>query len=179
MKHLIWMALLVGAMACNGEGRKASGETGAQAAGSTAGVVNNEPKGSFLPPLNPGESPLIATLATDFWVFEYYVAEDPEARKANKGLWFKFNPDGTYESGHWEEQIGYGSWRLAEFEGDLILSLDNIYDSQDGQWEIQGVNKDQDTMTWVGVNKTTTAGVITKVINLLSRPTKAQFGVEE
>ncbi len=174
MKHLILLVLLAGAMACNGDGQKAQGETA-----STAGIVSNEPKGSFLPPLNPGESPLISILTKDFWVFEYYVAEDAEARKVNKGRWFKFNPDGTFESGHWEEQTGYGSWRINEFEGNLVLYLDNIYDSQDGQWEIQGVNQEQDTMTWVGVNKTSTAGIITKVINLLARPTKAQFGVEE
>ncbi|HQU59441.1 MAG: hypothetical protein KDD02_02950 [Phaeodactylibacter sp.] len=175
MKHLIWLILLVGAIACNGggEGKKMNGQAG------TAAIVSDEPKGSFLDPVNPGTSPLISVLTTNYWVFEYYVAEDPEARKGNKGRWFKFNPDGSYESGQWEEQTGYGAWRLNEFEGDLVLSLDNIYDSQDGQWEVQGVNKEQDTMTWVGVNKTKTAGIITKVINLLTKPTKAQFGVEE
>ena len=32
-----------------------------------------------------------------------------------------------------------------------MLYLDNIVDAEDAQWEVQGVNKEQDTMTWAGV----------------------------
>lgn len=134
--------------------------------------------GSFAPPQAPGSHPMVAILTRDFWVFEFYVVDDAAARAANKGRWFRFSEDGTFESGRWEEKTGYGSWRLQDEQGDVTLYLDNVADAEDGQWEIQGVNKEQDTMTWVGVNKTSTAGAITKVINLLTRPTKAQFGVE-
>jgi hypothetical protein len=142
------------------------------------------PNGSFLPPLDPGESEMVKILtevvgtADVHWVFEYYVAEDKAARAANKGRWFDFNPDGTFESGTWEAQKGYGVWRLSNEPEGLMLYLDSINDAEDEKWEVQGVNDQQDTMTWAGISETNTAGVITKVISLTSRPTKAQFGVE-
>lgn len=118
-------------------------------------------------------------LTQNYWVFEYYVAEDREARKANKGRWFQLNPDGTYESGHWQKLTGYGVWRLQDDpEEGFLLVFDNVNDALDEQWEIQGVNEDKDTMSWGGVNKTPNAGIITKTISLLSRPTRAQFGVQ-
>jgi hypothetical protein len=136
------------------------------------------PNGSFLPPLDPGEGVMVNTLTTDFWIFEFYVIEDKATRAMNKGRWFKFSPDGTYESGKWEDQTAYGVWRIQEEPEGLMLYLDSIDDSEDAKWEIQGVNEERDTMTWAGISETNTAGAITKVINLLSRPTKKQFGVE-
>ncbi len=163
----------------NQEGQQQSASSSGDAA---TGPVANAPRegdsGSFLPPLAPGSHPMVPILTRDFWVFEFYVVDDAASRAANKGRWFRFFEDGTFESGHWEEKTGYGSWKLQDEQGKVLLYLDNVADAEDGQWEIQGVNKDQDTMTWVGINKTNTAGVITKVINLLTRPTKAQFGVE-
>ena len=136
--------------------------------------------GSFLSPVpSLAENPMVAMLTTDFWVFEFYVVDDAAVRKANKGRWFRLQGDGTYESGVWQEKTGYGSWSVRDEAGKTMLYLDNIDDAQDEQWEIQGVNADKDTMTWSGISETNTSGAITKVINLLTRPTKAQFGVEE
>jgi len=57
--------------------------------------------------------------------------------------------------------------------------MDNINDELDIQWEIQGINKAGDTMTWAGINRKSNAGDVVKVISLLTRPTRKQFGVEE
>ncbi|MCB0546480.1 MAG: hypothetical protein KDD19_02775 [Phaeodactylibacter sp.] len=183
MKQIFLGILLLSLWSCTGDG-KSPGEqqAGSQASGTEQSAGTNVPStgdsGSFLPAQVPAGHPMVPILTTDYWIFEFYVIDDAAARAANKGRWFRFLNDGTYESGSWEEKTGYGSWRLQDEEGKVMLYLDNVVDSEDGQWEIQGVNKEQDTMTWSGINKTNTAGVITKVINLLTRPTKAQFGVE-
>jgi hypothetical protein len=176
MKHLFWIFLfIVGASACKNEGSSTGNGDAGQGVAAT-----KEAEGGFLPPLNPGTSQLVTLLSTEYWVFEFYVVEDPVARQANRGRWFKFKSDGTFINGHWQEQTGYGSWRLEEDKEDkTIIHVDNIYNSQDAQWEIQGISQEKDVMTWVGVNRTPTAGSILKVINLSARPTKAQFGVEE
>lgn len=186
MKQILLCVLSMSLWACKGDhnssaqdaGQPAPAQAGAAAGSPVAGAPNRAESGSFLPPQAPGDNPLAEILMRDFWIFEFYVVDDPALRAANKGRWFKFYPDGTFEAGLWQEKTGYGSWSLQTVDGDRILRLDNIVDAEDIQWEIQGVNSEQDTMTWAGINKTNNAGAITKVINLLTRPTKAQFGVE-
>jgi len=181
MKQILCCILLLGLWACAGDDKAGQQET--QQASSTSSPVGNAPgkgeKGSFLPAVAPEDNPLVQVLTLDFWVFEFYVVDEAAARAFNRGRWFRFYIDGTFESGHWQEKTGYGTWKIQDEEGKKMLYLDNIVDAEDAQWEIQGVNSTQDTMTWAGINKTGNAGVITKVINLLTRPTKAQFGVQE
>ncbi|MCO6477849.1 MAG: hypothetical protein J5I94_14560 [Phaeodactylibacter sp.] len=174
MKQILLAISMLMLWSCTADNNAQNQEEQQQAASSSGEAAT----GSFLPPTPPGGHPMAPLLMRDFWVFEFYVVDDAASRAANKGRWFRFFEDGTFESGHWQEKTGNGSWRLQDEQGKVILYLDNVVDAQDGQWEIQGVNKDQDTMTWVGISKTNTAGVICKVINLLTRPTKAQFGVE-
>lgn len=188
MKQTIFCILLLSLWSCSGEGGSQSQEpqqeqaAAAPESAGTQSAVADAPRagdsGAFISPVPAGNHPMVPILTRDFWVFEFYVADQAGARAANKGRWFRFFNDGTYESGHWEDKTGYGSWQLQDEDGKVMLHLDNIIDAEDAQWEIQGVNKEQDTMTWAGANKTKVAGVITKVINLLTRPTKAQFGVE-
>lgn len=186
MRNFILLLLLLGWMGCTDDAsvndqntENTTTTTEITEEGNAQSRPSKGAKGSFLPPLDPGEGTMVTTLTADYWVFEFYVAEERADRAANKGRWFKFAPDGTYESGIWQEQIGYGVWRIQEEPEGLMLYLDNIDDSQDEKWEIQGVNDVRDTMTWAGLSETNTAGVITKVINLLTMPTKKQFGVDE
>ena len=182
MKQLLFGIFLLSLWSCTGDDNAQQAANPSELAGTAASTVADAPRkdgsGSFLPPLALGEHPMVPILTTDYWIFEYYVIDDAAARASNKGRWFRFFADGTFESGSWEEKTGYGSWRLQDEDNKVMLYLDNIVDAEDGQWEIQGVNKEQDTMTWAGISKTNTAGVITKVINLLTRPTKAQFRIE-
>ena len=185
MKQTIFCILLLSLWSCTGDSNtQTQGQPEAGAALESAeSPVAESPiegeSGSFLPPIAPGEHPMVPILTRDFWVFEFYVIDDAAARALNRGRWYRLLEDGTFESGHWQQKTGNGSWRLQDEQGKVMLYLDNVVDAEDAQWEVQGVNKEQDTMTWAGVSKTNTAGVITKVINLLTRPTKAQFGVEE
>lgn len=174
MKPLFCVLLLSLLMAC-------SSEPTSQEAAQQSATANTEAdaKGSFQAAVAPEMSPQIEVLTKDFWVFEYYVANDPVARETNKGRWFKFAPDGTYESGHWSEKTGHGSWRFMPDEKFGMLYMDNINDRYDEQWHIQGYDSQYDVMTWAGTLKAVNQGVITKTINLMTRPTRAQFGVEE
>lgn len=177
MKKLsLALFLIFALMACTDD--KPNGEA-------TSGALAPESKteaamdGSFEPAVPVEPSALANTLTTDFWVWEYYVVDDKAARLANKGRWFKMSADGTYETGRWQEKTGNGSWRLLEQDGKQILHFDNVDDRQDEQWEIQGINQANDTMTWAGVKDNKTEGAILKAISLLTRPTREQFGVTE
>ena len=136
--------------------------------------------GSFANPLSPGNSPMAVLLQQQFWVFEFYINPDlKKVNRTNKGRWYQFMADGTFLNGHWEEQTGHGSWFLTTENDKTFLLLDNIDNKQDVQFEIQDTNDAEDAMSWIGVKGYPEGGAIIKVIQLLSRPTKAQFGVQE
>lgn len=184
MRRLSWSLLLIfGLLSCTDD--KPADEAGTETTTAPTAAETNTPgegiamNGSFEPPVAAEPSALVNTLTTDFWVWEYYVVDDKATRLANKGRWFKLAADGTYETGRWQEKTGYGSWRLLNQEGKQILQFDNIDDRQDEQWEIQGINQENDTMTWAGVKDTKSEGAILKAISLLTRPTRQQFGVAE
>lgn len=119
-------------------------------------------------------------LSKEYWVIEFYVKPgDEAARKANKGKWYAFTPDGRYQYGQWEEAKGYGTWGFKKSQrGNAIIRLDATDNMDDEEWEIQGINGSGDAMTWVGTGNFGSSSVIIKAIPLLSMPTKQQFGVE-
>lgn len=168
----------------NGQSHKTSGEPpivyrGEATTASSEGIPQSNKNGSFMTPQRLPDVETVDMLTSEFWVFEFYVADERAVRLGNKGRWFAFFKDGTFENGRWTEKLGYGAWNLQEVPGKgLNLILDNIDDKQDESWEIQGVNSSGDAMTWVGVNKTNNAGHVVKAINLLTRPTRKQFDAE-
>ncbi|HMQ49649.1 MAG TPA: hypothetical protein PKA00_19350 [Saprospiraceae bacterium] len=175
MNRIFFFFLIVALAACKNDTPVGNG-----ANTTTQNLPSKSATGSFTAPMASGDSPLASLLATEYWVFEYWIGNDNNqvTNVFNRGRWFKFNLDGTYIHGHWTEQTGHGSWFLQKEDGHDILHLDSIIDAEDGRWDVQGVNRSQDTMTWVGESQTAVEGVITKVINLTSMPTKAQFGLE-
>ena len=143
---------------------------------------NTERPGSFATPLAPGVSTEASLLVDEFWTIEYYVNPDDMTRniKSESGRWYKFEKDGTFTNGHWGEQTGNGSWFLNYRDGKTYLMCDNLYNSQDVEWEIQGINQAQDAMSWVATTKGfTDSGGMVKIIQMLSRPSKEQFGYKE
>ncbi len=135
--------------------------------------------GSFSPPIPPGDSFEAQLLMKDYWVMEYYVGDAKKvSSRSQKGRWFRFNPDGTFINGQWDETTGKGSWHLKRRDNKNFLYLDNIDDIQDCEWEIQGINQGQDAMTWVASQGYVDGGAIIKIISLMSQPTKKQFGIE-
>jgi hypothetical protein len=118
-------------------------------------------------------------LLTNFWVFEFYIVpNDHPASVEKRGTWYAFSPDGTYEMGHWAEQTGKGTWTLFQDENKWKVRCDAEDDSQDAEWELQ-FNQDGDVASWIGTSVyPSNKGVMGKVINLMTRPTKKQFGYE-
>jgi hypothetical protein len=118
-------------------------------------------------------------LTTNFWIVEHYISStDFKNGRANRGKWYLFKKDGTFEYGHWEEKTGSGSWYLTLGGKYPVVTLDSFNDSDDAAWEMQGVPENAYEMSWVGSANYPTYGDLTKMLNLLTRPTKKQFGDE-
>lgn len=127
----------------------------------------------------PPQTPLTTKLMTDYWVFEFYVVPgDRAASKAGQGVWYKFNPDGTFESGRWEDgKRGAGNWYFITQDGHNYVKLDSSVDAEDAEWELQG--ETDSAMSWAGTKTYGNTGVILKAISLMTIPTRAQFGFQE
>lgn len=127
-------------------------------------------------PREPSQSVETSMLLQNYWVFEFcIIANDPPRGRAKEGSWYKFNPDGTFTSGYWEQEICHGNWYVSfPIEGKPVLLLDSANDTEDSEFEIQGYS--QDGMSWVGTKKFSQTDMMIKAINLLTKPTKAQFG---
>lgn len=154
-----------------------------QDAGDTAQSAQGAVVGSAMPAVIPDNSRFSNVLQRNFWVIEYYIPEihNKDKFEFNKGRWFRFLGDGTYEYGHWTEKQGSGTWFLRQGENYPTLRCDSATnDKDDVEYQIQGLTADQNTMSWV---RTKNFGVAEsasiKIINLLSMPTREQFGVKE
>lgn len=138
--------------------------------------------GSFSPPISPGDSDNTSIITKDYWVIEFYVPFDDsyEKKMANKGRWYKFEKDGTFTCGQWQEDHSYGSWRYGRSQfNNLTIVADAKNDNLDAEWEFQIGNQGTE-MSWAGQQSFgVEAGTMAKAINLLTKPTKQQFGVEE
>lgn len=119
-------------------------------------------------------------LIKDYWVAEYWVDhKSKENSRLNKGRWWQFFGDGTYRTGHWEEELAQGSWSIYRDQAKLLVHLDANDDRLDEQFEIQGVTIAGGYMSWVGTELYNMNNIAVKAITLLSVPTKKQFGVAE
>lgn len=173
----MWLVLLLGMaiLSCKPE---SNNNKGSETATTDSPAIKNIGDGYAAPPVAPTESPLVTTLTSDFWVFEFYVIPgDQQGGWANQGRWYAFKADGTFESGQWEELTGNGSWRLEKREGKQYIVIDSTVDAEDAEWEIK-VGGDGDAMSWVGTENFDRSSHMLKAISLLTRPTKKQFGVE-
>lgn len=175
MKNIIFIVLIAMlGFACTGEQ-----STGTDTADSTTATAPAQQQGTAATPMAPAQSGLTASLTKDFWVYEFYI--DPKNKENNRnfrGKWFDLKPDGTFQSGHWEEITGNGSWLLLKGEDNKdLLRLDNVNDAEDAEFIVQ-MNADGDQASWVGTDTYGHAGVMLKAINLMSQPTKQQFGVQ-
>jgi len=139
------------------------------------------PTGSAGPAQVPPQNDLTRSLMQDFWVFEYYVLNnDPEGSTFNRGRWYKFHPDGTYDGGHWQDQTDFGNWyyKLTS-EKTYILIDSEVDDLNDAEWDVQTSTRDFTAMSWVRTGKFGDQRVVSaKLIKLQSMPTKKQFLLE-
>lgn len=162
-------SILLLAAACNTESKDKSAAAG-------AGAVSGEAEPA-VPIANTRES---ALLAKHFWVFEYYVIPGDHPRSvASRGLWYSLKMDGTYTYGHWEDLLGQGTWTTTSADGKVLLNVDSATDDRyDMQWEVNFGNYQGYEASFSAAPKSPQQGVICKLVNIQSRPTKKQFGYE-
>lgn len=121
-------------------------------------------------------------LIRNYWVFEYFIVENnPELSLGNKGKWYKFNPDGTFTAGHWEDFTTKGTWTLYYGGAGTYPVIHVIAENPalTGEYQIQGISGEEDYMSWMGTARYGQKGWAAKVMNLLTAPTRKQFGVDK
>ena len=130
----------------------------------------------YAPALPVPQNEYTSALTRDYWVFEFYVIKDViDVRFQNIGRWFQFNPDGTFRTGRWNEEIGVGSWKF-EYRADKpYLIVDSNIKGMDEIFQIQALSGANDAFALTGHTKDAEA-IHIKMIHLLSIPTKEQFG---
>ena len=124
------------------------------------------------------EQRVVRVLTTELWaVWALVRIKDQPANRQNQGAWFKFNPDGTYEYGFWDEPIGSGAWF---FDGSTAnLHLDSELQGDDREWRLQ-MGQDEDVMVWIGTDRFHTTDIQLKLERFANVPkTRAELGVTE
>jgi hypothetical protein len=178
LRNLLLAGMLIaGLAACKND--NTTGNQNAVTAQGTSGYQGG-PGSVVGPPMMPPQNAVTARLTKDYWVFEYYIAGgDRTASRANMGRWYKFNADGTFESGRWDDQVwGSGNWYYMQKEGKDVLRLDSNVDAEDAEWELQGSN--DSAWSWSGNNNSYgNAGHILKALSLMTIPTREQFQFRE
>lgn len=169
--------LILGLMACKSD--TTDGTNNESTAATSSQSYQGGPGSVVGPPMMPPQNEITQKLMKDYWVFEFYVVPgDRAASRAGQGRWYKFNPDGTFESGRWEDEIwGSGNWYFRTETGKNYLRLDSTVDAEDSEWEIQGIS--DGAMSWGGTQTYDNAGVILKALSLMTIPTRAQFNFTE
>ncbi|MEL6393283.1 MAG: hypothetical protein AAFY36_02360 [Bacteroidota bacterium] len=143
------------------------------------------PLGAYGQALEPNLSePIVTQLLDGFWVYEFYHdgAANTEQKKAGKGQWFKFEADGTYTAGHWQDWTHSGVWIFQRDGEHNYLTIDSNIDRQDAKWDIQALSSDLQDMGWARTNlwgfPKEGLQVHGKMQRLFTAPTREQFGLE-
>lgn len=143
------------------------------------GKGQKQSRGNAGIPVIPQDSKETNILTRNYWVFEHYISSTNfQEGKKNRGRWIQFKKDGTFESGQWELKTSGGSWYLTLGGQYPVVTIDSFNDAEDASWQIQGIPDDGSEMSWVGSLNYPNYGDLTKMINLLTLPTKKQFGDE-
>lgn len=161
---------------------KPSGNENPQNAGGTT-------VGTASPPLTQPTNQTTQHLVQNFWVAEFYVIPSSDGKLypsiPNKGLWWRFNIDGTYVGGQWDKQFDQGSWfwkaGMGEYDKFGLLYIDSASDDmRDVEFQVQGISDNGTVMSWVKTeNSGTREPGMLKMIPLMTMPTKRQFGLPE
>lgn len=163
MKKILLLSFILIVIACNQTEEKAV----------------NRCTGTAAPALALGDNRETNILTKDFWVIEYYIGvRDFETQKSNRGKWYKFLKNGTFASGHWGERGCDGTWTIDYSTQYPLVILDSYDDNEDVAWHIQAVTPDLNEMSLVGGNGYSNYSDMVKAVNLLTMPTKKQFGDE-
>lgn len=136
-------------------------------------VVEGPNKGSFNLVNAPGKTAPVKMLADKYWVIKGYIQHgDKEAQQKNEGRWYKFNEDGTFDSGQWKEKTANGSWTFDEKS--KVLKVDSNIDAEDSEWNTQ-MTTSGNTMVIIGTKTFNQTHIQGKMIKLDELPAKGYF----
>ncbi|MFQ5448132.1 MAG: hypothetical protein ACE5FF_14505, partial [Saprospiraceae bacterium] len=126
----------------------------------------------------PQSQRIVHALTTDYWVIWALSRIGRKANKPHQGTWFKFNPDGSYEYGHFERHIGKGAWSW-HYQGEkAYLLLDSEILGDDREWSFL-MGRDEDVMIWVGTERYHTNDIQCKLQKLMFIPkNRGEMGYE-
>lgn len=165
--------------ACTGD--STSGNSADAVATNTPANKTIAADGNFATPVLPDRNKeKVQLLLRTHWVAEHWVNHaDNSQNKLYKGRWWKFEEDGTFTMGQWQETLTHGSWAVYNDGAKELIHLDAADDNLDMEFEMQAMSQLKDYMSWVGTKTYDMQSIAVKSIALLSMPSKAQFGVPE
>lgn len=181
-KVIIFWSVLGLFLSCGGQKKPLEAKVTQEAGATNSSVPAARKEGSFATPVNPGQGFYIQQLTKNYWII------DKSANMADRhmaiyrlGRWYKLEPDGTYTYGLWDTQIGNGSWFVRDLDKKTpVITLDSKYDDEDEEWVTQ-INKELDQMAWTSTSRFPNGnkGVMSHLMNLMTKPAKSQFGITE
>jgi hypothetical protein len=140
--------------------------------------------GSIGTPSIPGNFKETQLLLTDYWVYEFYVIPEKVGVGPNfVGTWYKFNPNGSYSKGQFQETFDNGNWYISERPSEhqpgkvfrYIYFDSAVNDLWDVGFEIQGTSGFN--MSWVKqLDPPDGESGLAKVMKMLTKPTREQLG---
>ncbi len=108
---------------------------------------------------------LFKYLSTGYWYVEAYVKiNDRESALENRGRWYRFSPEGTFESGKFLTASSKGSWTYDP--QNALIFIDSQNDLEDGEWKLQ-MGKSGTVMIWVGTTRFLQNSIQLKLENYL------------
>lgn len=107
------------------------------------------------------------------WWFEAYVSDRKGFGQTQKGKWFKFSPNGSFEFGIYQDLSGAGKWRYDVAKETIFLTYDK--DGEQQEWKTMMSNTN-DIMIWMAPGTGPLRGDQAKLVRYLQRPEEGQVG---
>ena len=154
MKRIVFFFLLVALLgACKNESASTDNTSSEPSVTETRPIT--PPEGG--PILGPNKRPsmqtekLLGFLTTDYWYMLAYVKiNDRESAYENRGRWYQFAADGTFNSGKLKATGAKGVWTYDPQTA--LIHIDSENDAEDGEWKIQMGNSGT-VMIWIGTER--------------------------
>ena len=101
--------------------------------------------------LDPQSNRLLFELVQNYWYLQAFLKiGDLEFNKQNRGRWFHFNEDGTYESGYLADTGKGGKWTYDEATATLHLQADDF--NKSGEYRVK-MGQSGAVMIWEGTER--------------------------
>ncbi len=116
----------------------------------TAQKISN---GNYVADKDTMQASRMTYIVNKFWWIDGYVSSRPAVRADQRGKWYIFYPNRTFDYGKWDEFLARGTWRYkqSELNGEMV---ENLYTKTDDgketrQWEMM-MAATNEKMVWMG-----------------------------